>query len=500
MLGHSSSSGSLIKVGYLASGGMGRVEVVMRREGNFERLYAVKRLHAHLREDAQLRAMFLDEARIAGLLRHTNIVSVLDVGEDEDGPFLVMDLVEGLSLAQIISHHADDGDLLPIQLCAEIGEQIARGLHAAHELSGPDDSPLHLVHRDVSPHNVLVGYDGVVRVTDFGIAKALGQSSRTATGVIKGKLGYVSPEQARYEKLDRRSDLFSLGVVVFELVTAQRLYKNKSEMDGMRRLLSAPPPDIGEYRHDAPPELVELVMQLLAKDRNERPETALDVAERLQQISVDAVEGSAPLSLSSYMTAEFAGVRQEQRERLMQSREEALSGLASSKEVPQATSASGDSSSSRRWLIVAAALVLLVPVAVYGAMQLGTRAKPIAASEPLPAETTPSPAPPVAPSSNFVTLSVESQPSGAELWLGTEPRGRTPTKLKVRRGQRRLTLRVTHSGFVASSEEVIPGADQELSFTLKPLAKPRAPKPRAAPTKPAPAPSAKKGKDYYRYD
>ncbi|MCA9623352.1 MAG: serine/threonine protein kinase, partial [Myxococcales bacterium] len=203
-----------LRVQALAMGGMAQVDVVVKRELGFERVYAMKRLLPHSRGDETFTQMFLDEARIAGRLRHANVVSVLDVGQDADGPFLVMDYVEGVPLQKLVQHHRDRGELLPLQLVLRIGIQIAEGLHAAHELVDRDGRPMGLVHRDVSPSNVLVGYDGIVRVTDFGIAKAIGQTTKTSTGIIKGKPGYLSPEQLRFETPDRRSDLFSLGVVL----------------------------------------------------------------------------------------------------------------------------------------------------------------------------------------------------------------------------------------------------------------------------------------------
>ncbi len=244
----------LVKLLDLARGGMGTVELGLRREGGFRRLYAVKRLHPHLLDDEDLRAMFVDEARIAGLLRHANVVSVLDVGEDEQGPFLVMDYVDGVTLSTIIQRHATHGKLLPVQLCARIGVEIARGLAVAHELVGHDGALLNIVHRDVSPQNVLVGFDGQVRLADFGIARALGRSSKlTESGVIKGKLGYQAPEQLRFEEPSARSDLFALGVVLYELLSGKRLYRSTPEQSAPIRILNEPPPDIADERADVPP-------------------------------------------------------------------------------------------------------------------------------------------------------------------------------------------------------------------------------------------------------
>ncbi|HMR78999.1 MAG TPA: serine/threonine-protein kinase, partial [Polyangiaceae bacterium] len=188
-----SNTGSYQTLCALASGGMGRVDLAVRKEGSFERLFAVKRLKAEFATDPEVRGMFLDEARIAGLVRHPNVVSVMDIGEDESGPFLVMQYVEGITVAALISEKS--AQPIPMEVALKIVIHAAEGLHAAHELRGADGTPLQLVHRDVSPQNIMVGFDGVSLVTDFGIAKAMGRTSRTSTGVLKGKLGYLAPEQ-----------------------------------------------------------------------------------------------------------------------------------------------------------------------------------------------------------------------------------------------------------------------------------------------------------------
>jgi eukaryotic-like serine/threonine-protein kinase len=253
---------------------MGFVELVFRREGRFLRWCARKRLHEQLKNDPTFRSMFMDEARLAGLVRHPNAVGVLDVGEDEDGPFLIMDFVEGVPLSRLIAEAAAEGRSIPLQVVIRISVDAARGLHAAHEVRSEEGTTLGLVHRDVSPQNILIGFDGTVRVTDFGIAKALGNATRTSAGVLKGNMGYLSPEQLRFEEADRRADFFSLGVTLYELLSGHRLYSNRDGFDGTRRILTEPPPDIGEERSDVPPELCELLFELLAKDRQNRPPTA----------------------------------------------------------------------------------------------------------------------------------------------------------------------------------------------------------------------------------
>jgi serine/threonine-protein kinase len=257
--------------------------------------------------------MFMDEARLAGLVRHPNAVGVLDVGVDDDGPFLIMDFVEGVSLSRLIADAVGAGREIPMQVAVRICMDAAQGLHAAHEVRAEDGTVLRLVHRDVSPQNILIGFDGTVRVTDFGIAKALGNSSRTSAGVLKGNLGYLAPEQLRFEEPDRRSDFFSLGVTLYELLSGRRLYPNKTGFDGTRRILSEPPPDIGEVRNDVPPELCELLFEMLAKERDSRPSTAVEIASRLEGILAVLIAEEGSVTVSDYMSQHFAEQCQEQR-------------------------------------------------------------------------------------------------------------------------------------------------------------------------------------------
>ena len=312
------SPSSYVRVCELAEGGMGRVDLALRREGRFQRLYAIKRLQPHLRDDPEFRQMFLEEARLAGLVRHPNVIGVLDVGQDEGGPYLVMDFVEGLALSTILGLAKQRDESLSVQACVRIAAQIADGLHAAHEVRGHDGQALHLVHRDLSPQNVLVGYDGVVRITDFGIAKAGGRGMKTSTGILKGKMAYMSPEQLQFEEPDRRSDLFALGVVLYEMLSGDRLYRNSEGADGARRILNEPPPDVGEVRPEVPPALVQLLFSLLAKKPDDRPSTAAEVSRRLEEILVELLQDEAAEQVDVFVQALGGDRRTEQRDRIQQ--------------------------------------------------------------------------------------------------------------------------------------------------------------------------------------
>ncbi|MFK8000614.1 MAG: serine/threonine-protein kinase [Polyangiales bacterium] len=292
-------------VGILAKGGMGQVELAVRVRANFQRLYAVKRLRPEFRSNNEFRLMFLDEGRIAGLLRHPNIVSVLDVGEDDAGPYLVMELVDGLNCSAFIAGHRSREQAIPEQIVLRIVQGVALGLAAAHRQVGLDGTSLVLIHRDVSPQNILVDFDGAVKVTDFGIAKAFGRLAETTTGLLKGKAGYMSPEQLRFEDLDLRSDLFSLGVVFFELLAGTRLYRRDTATEVARAILAEPPPDIMSIRPDTHTVVCELLFELLAKKPEYRPAGADEVAERIGLLLEELVADEGEMNLREYMTTVF---------------------------------------------------------------------------------------------------------------------------------------------------------------------------------------------------
>lgn len=303
---------SYTRLKQIAKGGMGSVELVAHTRGTFQRLLARKRLHGQLADDEEVQAMFVEEARLAGLIRHPNVVSVVDVGVDAEGPYLLMDYVEGITASELIKHSRARGEALPLSVVLGIIEQVARGLHAAHELEDAR-GPLHLIHRDVSPQNLLISFEGVVKVTDFGIAKVVGQSTRTSTGVLKGKLGYMAPEVLRFEPLDRRVDLFSLGVVLFELCTLSRLYGSGTDTSPGFRILNDAPPDLALFRDDVPASLVELTLSLLAKNASARPTTALVVADRVRDIAeqVHLVSEESEGDLPSYLRANYSEAAKE---------------------------------------------------------------------------------------------------------------------------------------------------------------------------------------------
>ncbi len=272
----------------LASGGMATVYLGrLPGAGGFERLVAIKRLHPHLERDQAFVDMFLDEARIAARIRHPNVVSTLEIGTAERGYFLVMDYVEGPTLARLLSRAAQGVDKMPVRVALRIIHDAVAGLHAAHELKDDAGNPLHIVHRDVSPQNVLIGLDGTSRITDFGVARALNRISHTRTGQLKGKLGYMAPEQARGDDLDRRADLFAAGVLLWETLAGKRLFKGKSDTDAetLARVLSSEIPRVKTMNPEVPDALDAFVARAL--------ERKLELRFRDGAEMIDALEAAA---------------------------------------------------------------------------------------------------------------------------------------------------------------------------------------------------------------
>jgi len=247
------------------------------------RVVAIKRLQESLARDEHFRAMFLDEARIASGIDHPNVVRTLDVISTDSELMIVMELVRGDALSRLLAACRDANVTVPLPIASAIVASALDGLHAAHEATDEAGRPLEIVHRDVSPHNILVGADGIARIADFGIARALGRSVVTRTGEIKGKLSYMPPEQMRSDEVDRRADVYAVAVILWETLTGTRLYAG-ADPTVLFSVLEETPPPPSSLRGDLPPEMDALVMRGLAKDPQDRFASALEMAKALEQI------------------------------------------------------------------------------------------------------------------------------------------------------------------------------------------------------------------------
>ena len=277
----------------LARGGMGEVTLAERVWPNGETEHVVvKRIHEHLQDIDDFVLMFRAEGELARSLRHRNIVQVEGVTTWEGRPALVMEALDGIDVSALLQAHARvGGRLAPAEACA-IASGVARGLAHAHDLRGDDGLPLSIVHRDIKPANVLVTAAGEVKVLDFGIAKSRAQLVATAQGLTRGTVGYMAPEQALALALDRRTDLFALGTLLWECLTCQRLWQRDDEPRTMRAIVEEPAP--APSRYGSPPGLDALVLALIAKLPASRPDDAHDVAVYLEACH-GGREGSAPL-------------------------------------------------------------------------------------------------------------------------------------------------------------------------------------------------------------
>lgn len=279
----------------IASGGMASVYFGrMTGAVGFARVVAIKRLHPHLAKDPDFVSMIIDEARLAARIVHPNVVPTLDVVAEGDEVFIVMEYVQGESLARLQYAQAQLGERAPIRTAITLITGVLHGLHAAHEAKSELGEPLGIVHRDVSPQNVLVGADGTVRVIDFGVAKAAGKLHSTREGSVKGKVAYMAPEQIRGEQVTRRSDVYAAGVLLWELLAGQRLFSAENDVVLVHRITSPSftPEPPSAYNPDVPPELDALVLTALAADPAARFATAREMAQHLEQAGAIASASS----------------------------------------------------------------------------------------------------------------------------------------------------------------------------------------------------------------
>jgi serine/threonine protein kinase len=296
----------------LGRGGMADVFLaVARGPMGFNKLAVIKRLRAQLADDPSFRTMFLDEARLAARLNHPNVVHTYEVGEQDNIYFIAMEYLEGQALNKVISEAVKTNKVFDEVVCARIVSDALSGLHHAHDLKDYDGRPLQIIHRDISPHNVFVTYGGVTKLVDFGIAKAALSSTETEVGVLKGKVAYMSPEQAMAGPIDQRSDLFAMGIVLWELLTRQRLMTGDSAAATLHRLLNASIPTVSSVRADVDPELDAIVAKALEKDPKYRFQNALEMRDALDTFISSSGKGPRVEDVGHTLSAMFQSTREE---------------------------------------------------------------------------------------------------------------------------------------------------------------------------------------------
>lgn len=271
----------------MARGGMATL-FLARLTGpeSFEKLIVIKRIHDHYATEASFIQMFLDEARIAAAIQHPNVATVFDMGRQDQAYFIAMEYVHGQNMKDILRAAARQEGVLHWSLACRLVADAAAGLHAAHELKSSDGVPMNVVHRDVSPQNLLVSYDGSVKVVDFGIAYAAERLTSTAAGTVKGKAAYMSPEQVESAPVDRRSDIFSLGIVLWEGITMRRLFRADNEAATLLKVRDCKIPSPRQADARLPVELERITMKALARDVGDRYAKASDLEEDLNRLLV----------------------------------------------------------------------------------------------------------------------------------------------------------------------------------------------------------------------
>ncbi len=506
----------------LAAGGMAEVLLGALEGGaGFARPVVIKRVLPHLARRKDLRMMFVDEARIVIGLRHPNIVSVLELGQEDGELYLVMEYLEGEGVDSIARRLFRGQQPMPLTVACHIVADGALGLHAAHEHVDERGQALGIVHRDVSPHNLFVGYDGGVKVIDFGVARADNRDARTDTGTIKGKLAYMSPEQVEGADVDRRTDVFALGTVLFELLTGKRLFHRSNHAETVRAVLNARIAPPSELRPDVPPALDAVVLKALERDPDARYATAAELRREIliavRSASPEAIPQDDCAAMMSQLFADRIAAKRSMLHALSTgSRPAAVptgdpdveeldivvapasDDPASSDEEPtsaapfgqpvgvEATGTLAGRSRSRRSGLALAGAIVVVLVLVAGLARVLVPTEstteavlPRPTSRPAEMASAPSTPPPPPPSSGpsvasspeapVVHLVLDSEPAGAEILLDGEHAGTTPATIERAREDRTVHVALSLAGTRPVERDVSLDGDFTERFVLEPV-------------------------------
>ena len=478
----------------LGRGGMSNVFLaVASGPGGVNKLVVLKALLPDLASEGYALSMFMDEARLAAQLNHPNVVQTYEVGTEGDRHVIVMEYLEGQSLSACIRRAATEGNPISLALHLRIIINALDGLHYAHELSGYEGASLQLVHRDISPQNVFVTYDGQVKVLDFGIAKATSASTHTAAGVMKGKIAYMAPEQIVGGTVDRRADLFSVGCMLWAAATGVKLWKDTPDVQVMRRAISGDIPTPQSVNPECDDDLNLIVMKALAREPDDRYATALELQHDLEVYVERFGAAAKQKEIARTVSALFADTRAQLKalvERQLTLIQTDNSSISVSRERPRPARGSntlgGATSESihtllaepiepgrgkRRLIAGAALLALLGAVSVYGWGRRGTAdALPVATegAGSKPAAVTPAAAA-AAVATPRVSVALQASPAEAKLFLDDEPLPTNPTTKLILADGKAHVLRAEASGFANATSEFSPTKDSTVALTLAPV-------------------------------
>jgi serine/threonine-protein kinase len=434
---------------------------------NFERLAAVKIIHEHLAEEREFVSMFLDEANLAVRLSHPNIVHVYELGKDGDVLFIAMEFLHGQPLSHVYRALEHLGARLPWDVVAWIGARAAEGLHHAHELTDDNGRRLGLVHRDISPDNLFVTYDGHVKLIDFGIARALGRVTTTALGHIKGKYRYMAPEQALGRDFDHRVDVFALGATLFEAASGRAAFEGRDETEILAKVITGQLPDPAECLPGVPAKFIRAVLGALATEADARQPDAATLSKELDAI----VASSGNVDQREQLAALMAGLFVEQREAEAKAISEmrARDTLADQDDaprihLPRATPPAPTVVPRRRWLLpasVALGVALvggIAPFAVSTWLGGAAEARPPALASEAP-----------------VVFDVTTQPEApATIRINGEVVRERPARRSLARSNQPIVVEVQADGFEPAKLSAVPDRDQFLIVPLMRRAAPQA--------------------------
>ncbi|MDX2014925.1 MAG: protein kinase [Myxococcaceae bacterium] len=301
----------------LSTGGMGEI-FLARLEGaqGFEKLCVIKKILPHLAKDTDFVERFVDEARILVKLSHGNIAQVLDMGLHDGAPYIALEFVDGKDLRRVVARASERSLQLPVSFSLYVVTRLLDALAYAHRKKGDDGKELNLVHRDISPQNILISYEGEVKVIDFGLAKSTLSATRTHPSIVLGKFLYMSPEQARHQKVDRRSDLYAVGLCLYELVAGKGPFDGVSPGELMAVVANPKVATLSQVEPLCPPALSDVVMKALAPDAAQRFQTAEEFRGRLLSILLELDPAAGPETATRFMTEAFAGEYQSERKML----------------------------------------------------------------------------------------------------------------------------------------------------------------------------------------
>lgn len=462
----------------IASGGMGQVLLAKKGSDDFEKMVVIKRILPHLVEDEEFFTMFRDEAKITMRLDHPNIARINEFGVENGVHFIEMEYVAGEDMRRIEKRAAAAGKGIPIGVILKIIADAAAGLDFAHKARDAKGTPLNLVHRDVSPQNVLVGFDGSVKLIDFGVAKAAGRAQHTATGILKGKFPYMSPEQATGEELDARSDVFAIGIVLWEQLTGRRLFKGENDIATQRLVRACQVPAPSSIEPSVPPGLDPITLKALAKNREDRFADAAEFRQALEDFALQNAIPTSSSSLSAFMHDLYAERIAKEADPRFFEEDSGLTdldvgGLSKSNLPPaggtnpqgqtvadrgqmtqahgtqltggpvtQALPPPGQGGLSVGKIVGALALVLVLAVGGYLAF------KPPATDVVTPPPTGGGKEPVQAPAT--MVFKIESEPSGATVELGGVNVGKTPFEANVPKVKLPVAMKLTLEGYEPS--------------------------------------------------